>query len=212
MSRKFYTLLLPFKPYPAIISRNIAFSAKHFAYLPFSRPQVFSQHLNYYLVHHRHQLSTCSTTDPTPPPHQYSVLFYGSDDFSLDSLRLLHRKLANGSNQPKNEPKVGIKRLEIVTTSENNLVYNYCRKMDLPCHAFGSYSIPSDEFDFGVVSSFGRLIPKQAIEACHHGKRFNLNSMSVIKVNLFSRHSEHSRLLITSMAGRITNSARNSCQ
>lgn len=120
-----------------------------------------------------HTFSSCPQNSSSG--RQLSVLFYGSDDFSLESLRLLKGKLKlaeeDRSNVIKqgNNSKVAIKRLEVVTTSANNQIYNYCKKTRIPCHFFEGFSVPANEFDLGVVSSFGRLIPRQAIEACLYG-------------------------------------------
>lgn len=99
-----------------------------------------------------------------------SILFYGSDNFSIESLHLLQTKLNENSKQQTNcKPLTKIKNLEVVTTSNNNQVYNYCKKADLPCHFFDKYTVPNNRFDLGVVSSFGRLIPKKSIESCSYG-------------------------------------------
>lgn len=96
---------------------------------------------------------------------ELSILFYGSDDFSLASLRLLRKKFK------KNEAKqrTSIKRLEVVTNSDCNLISLYCKKVNLECHQFNTYTVPANQFDLGVVSSFGRLIPSHSIQSCHYG-------------------------------------------
>ncbi|KAH7640362.1 methionyl-trna formyltransferase [Dermatophagoides farinae] len=99
-----------------------------------------------------------------------SILFYGSDDFSIASLKLLHKKLLN----PELDSMVIVKNIQVVTTKCNNPVSLYCKKVDLPIILFDGYTVPNDQFDLGVVSSFGRLIPSQAINACHYGM-FNIH-------------------------------------
>lgn len=56
-----------------------------------------------------------------------------------------------------------------MTTSSGNPVYNYCKRTGLVCHSFDRFPFAEHRFDLGVVSSFGRLIPKAAIEACRYG-------------------------------------------
>ena len=133
---------------------------------------------------------TTITTISSLPLHynkQLSVLFFGSDDFSIESLRLLKSKLQSVKvssiyNDTITDPstlqyhnnnpvKTELKHLEVVTTSKLNQVYNYCSKMNIPCHLFENFCPPSGLFDLGVVSSFGRLIPNTSIKACRHGKR-----------------------------------------
>ncbi|XP_027199559.1 methionyl-tRNA formyltransferase, mitochondrial isoform X2 [Dermatophagoides pteronyssinus] len=101
---------------------------------------------------------------------ELSILFYGSDDFSIASLKLLHKKLLN----PGLDATVIVKNIQVVTTKCNNPVSLYCKKTDLPITLFDEYTVPNDQFDLGVVSSFGRLIPSQAINACHFGV-FNIH-------------------------------------
>ena len=109
---------------------------------------------------------------------ELSILFYGSDDFSIASLKLLHKKLLN----PGLDATVIVKNIQVVTTKCNNPVSLYCKKTDLPITLFDEYTVPNDQFDLGVVSSFGRLIPSQAINACHFG------IVLVIVIFLFSNH------------------------
>lgn len=138
-----------------------------------SPPNSFS------LVHHHHRsFSTCPPSHPSQPSRLLSVLFYGSDDFSLESLRLLRGKLLQVNNQEESvikrpteltSTKTALSRLEVVTTSSGNPVYNYCKRTGLVCHSFDRFPFAEHRFDLGVVSSFGRLIPKAAIEACCYG-------------------------------------------
>lgn len=105
---------------------------------------------------------------------ELSILFFGSDEFSLSSLKLLHQKFI----YPRSSSMTIIKNLQVVTTKINNPVSLFCQKVDLPVHYFDDYIVPNNYFDLGVISSFGRLIPSNVIESCKYG---NFNSFLNIK-------------------------------
>lgn len=97
---------------------------------------------------------------------ELSILFFGSDEFSLSSLKLLHQKFI----YPRSSSMTIIKNLQVVTTKINNPVSLFCQKVDLPVHYFDDYIVPNNYFDLGVISSFGRLITSNVIESCKYGK------------------------------------------
>lgn len=165
-----------------ILTRNVCTSAFSKALWRYQQsclgPSGFRQRST--LIHH-------FSTSTTSSPRQLSVIFFGSDNFSIESLTLLRSKLIINDNLTQHilhQNNVSIKQLEVVTTSKNNHVHNYCRKVDLPCHFFDTYTVPIHLFDLGVVSSFGRLIPKQMIEACHYGKYPNCISYIIISYHI----------------------------
>jgi methionyl-tRNA formyltransferase len=88
-----------------------------------------------------------------------SILFYGSDDFSLTSVKLLHQKLLTEQI---------ITKLELVTGSDKNIICKYALNNQLKCHKY-PYKFGHNCYDIGVVASFGKLIPEYAINACRLG-------------------------------------------
>ena len=95
-----------------------------------------------------------------------SVVFYGSDDFSLETVRLLQQNLS----QTETDEKL-IKRLDLVLSSKSNIISRFAVENNLTTHDF-PYEIPKGLYDVGVVSSFGHLIPKRAISSCRLGQYF----------------------------------------
>ncbi|KAJ9579551.1 hypothetical protein L9F63_004810, partial [Diploptera punctata] len=87
------------------------------------------------------------------PP--WRVLFFGTDNFSLPSLKMLYR-----------EVKIGrlIKRLGVVTSlkSTKNPVRDFADLHELSMFDWPLY-IFSGDFDIGFVASFGHLIPERII-------------------------------------------------
>ncbi|XP_077295670.1 methionyl-tRNA formyltransferase, mitochondrial [Arctopsyche grandis] len=87
---------------------------------------------------------------------KWNVLFFGTDTFSLESLKRLHNEFTNGKT---------VKRLEIVTNvvGQKNDVLKFALKNDLVVHPW-PIPPPSDEsFHLGIVVSFGHLIPNAII-------------------------------------------------
>ncbi|RWR98511.1 methionyl-tRNA formyltransferase: mitochondrial-like protein, partial [Dinothrombium tinctorium] len=91
-----------------------------------------------------------------------SVLFYGSDSCSLQSLKALH------SNSFEFEHERVVENVSVVSGSENNVVSKYAKSNNLRFHLW-PFEFQPHAFDIGVVASFGKLIPLQAIENCTHG-------------------------------------------
>ncbi|PSN58275.1 hypothetical protein C0J52_00118 [Blattella germanica] len=87
------------------------------------------------------------------PP--WRVLFFGTDEFSLPSLKMLYREVQEGRL---------IKRLGIVTSlkSKRNPVREFADYNELSMFGWPIYVLPGD-FDVGFVASFGHLIPEQVI-------------------------------------------------
>ncbi|XP_074603687.1 methionyl-tRNA formyltransferase, mitochondrial [Brevipalpus obovatus] len=87
-----------------------------------------------------------------------SLIFYGSDEFSLLSLKSLvaHR-----------DEKDLITKLEVVT-KPRTLIDKFSKEISLRHHHW-PYRLRSSEFDLGIVVSFGELIDKDSIQSCEHG-------------------------------------------
>ncbi|KAM9311937.1 methionyl-tRNA formyltransferase, mitochondrial [Gastrophryne carolinensis] len=91
------------------------------------------------------------------PP--WNVLFFGTDDFALESLKLLHK-----SSLDTEGAVVG--RLEVVSLPsvlpKGFPVANYASDKGLPIHVWPDTGQCS-QFDVGVVASFGRLLSEKLI-------------------------------------------------
>ena len=86
-----------------------------------------------------------------------SLLFYGSDRFSLASLEKI----------VKNER---VKSIEVVTGNSNSPVAEYSLANKLPLYFWPDHKESiSKMFDVGLVVSFGHLIPLEIINRCRYG-------------------------------------------
>ncbi|KAM4602619.1 methionyl-tRNA formyltransferase, mitochondrial [Polymixia lowei] len=92
------------------------------------------------------------------PP--WRILFFGTDDFAVESLKLLT------SNRGSNERIV--ESLEVVTLSSDVPVKRFADQNQLPVHTWP----PADfdgQFDVGVVVSFGCLLKERLINQFPYG-------------------------------------------
>ncbi|XP_055524586.1 methionyl-tRNA formyltransferase, mitochondrial [Wyeomyia smithii] len=92
------------------------------------------------------------------------LLFFGTDHFSLPSLRILNenRKATNGT----------VRSLEVVTSfkAKKNPLKQYAQAEGLRLHDWPlRYSNVQQDFDLGIVVSFGHLIPEALISAFRLG-------------------------------------------
>uniref|UniRef100_A0A182K6H2 Methionyl-tRNA formyltransferase, mitochondrial n=1 Tax=Anopheles christyi TaxID=43041 RepID=A0A182K6H2_9DIPT len=91
------------------------------------------------------------------------VLFFGTDHFSLPSLKIIHKNLINNGR---------VERVEVVTSfkAAKNPVKQYSRTAGITMHDWTSCR-PSTArtFDLGVVVSFGHLIPETFINSFDRG-------------------------------------------
>jgi len=105
------------------------------------------------------------TTLPLPthrPTHGWKVLFFGTDDVSLATLRALHtdRDL--------------VASIEVVCppdSQKGGQVKRYAQQHQLPFHQptdLSHFQVPA-EAEVAVVASYGRLIPEQIIRALPYG-------------------------------------------
>lgn len=89
--------------------------------------------------------------------HPWKVMFFGTDDFSLGTLEKLNNELTSG---------ILISRLEVVSSKYKlNPVRIFCQKENIITHEWPIDSNSLRDFDIGLVSSFGHLIPKSVIDA-----------------------------------------------
>ncbi|KAJ8973023.1 hypothetical protein NQ317_012628 [Molorchus minor] len=107
-------------------------------------------------------IRTKSNFTQTPP---WNVLFFGTDDFSVYSLRSLYNKRGSIINQ-----------LGIVTTTirkgKLNPVRKFASEHKITVHSWPE-QIPTNlnhkPYDIGLVASFGHLIPESVINQFHYG-------------------------------------------
>ncbi|XP_076011973.1 methionyl-tRNA formyltransferase, mitochondrial isoform X2 [Genypterus blacodes] len=92
------------------------------------------------------------------PP--WRVLFFGSDDFAVESLKLLTRSRSSGE-------KI-VERLEVVALSSNVPVRSFAQENDLRVHTWPPKDVDG-RFDVGVVVSFGCLLPEKLISTFPYG-------------------------------------------
>lgn len=95
---------------------------------------------------------------------EFRVLFFGSDEFSGHVLKRLYDEMR--WNKVENERIV--KKLGVVclNTEKKLPVLDLVNKYDLPYYEYPK--IP-DDYDIGIVASFGKLIPKSIINSFANG-------------------------------------------
>lgn len=93
-------------------------------------------------------------TIPTEGP--WSVLFFGTDDFSVESLKSLHKEYESKA----------LCRLEVVTiqNKQKNIVERYAMENGITTNPWPiTYNITN--YHIGIVVSFGHLIPEDIIKS-----------------------------------------------
>lgn len=91
-------------------------------------------------------------TSPANPP--WNVLFFGTDHFAVESLKVLSSTRSSG------DPLV--RTLEVVTLPGDAPVKRFAHENSLPVHIW-PLDIRHGQFDVGVVVSFGCLLPEKII-------------------------------------------------
>ncbi|KAG6801460.1 methionyl-tRNA formyltransferase, mitochondrial [Apis mellifera caucasica] len=88
--------------------------------------------------------------------NSWKVLFFGTDEFAVESLKILYDKYESKE----------LERLEIVTNYKikENPVVKYAKKNKIIIHKW-PVEINKSEFHIGIVVSFGHLIPSTIINA-----------------------------------------------
>lgn len=92
------------------------------------------------------------------PP--WRLLFLGSDQFAVESLKLLTSSRSSGGGI--------VESLEVVTLSGDAPVKRFALQNHLPLHSWPPKNIDG-RFDVGVVVSFGRLLPERLINKFPYG-------------------------------------------
>ncbi|XP_008281646.1 methionyl-tRNA formyltransferase, mitochondrial [Stegastes partitus] len=103
------------------------------------------------------RFSTSLASSPRPP---WRVLFLGTDQFAVESLKLL---TSNRSSSKKI-----VENLEVVTLSDDVPVRRFAQQNQLPLHSWPPEDVDG-RFDVGVVVSFGVLLPERLIKKFPHG-------------------------------------------
>ncbi|XP_052007464.1 methionyl-tRNA formyltransferase, mitochondrial-like [Xyrauchen texanus] len=104
--------------------------------------------------------SFVSQTQPVSKP-PWRILFFGSDDFAVESLKMLH------ASRDDTKAEV-IDSLEVVTLSSDAPVWKYAEQHKLPIHQWPDVNL-SAQFDVGVVVSFGCLLKESIINKMPYG-------------------------------------------
>lgn len=105
------------------------------------------------------KLYVTHTQSASKPP--WRILFFGSDDFAVESLKRLHAS--------RDDTKAGvIDSLEVVTLSGDAPVRKYAEQNRLRLHQWPNVDL-STQFDVGVVVSFGCLIKDNIINKMPYG-------------------------------------------
>ncbi|XP_017314158.1 methionyl-tRNA formyltransferase, mitochondrial [Ictalurus punctatus] len=93
------------------------------------------------------------------PP--WRILFFGSDDFAVESLKRLHAARGDGADSV-------LDSLEVVTLSNNVPVRKFAEQHELRVHEWPRVE-SSGQFDVGVVVSFGCLLQESLINTFPYG-------------------------------------------
>ncbi|KAK3510144.1 hypothetical protein QTP70_026737 [Hemibagrus guttatus] len=111
--------------------------------------------------HRKASLMSCNiqTRCASAPP--WRVLFFGSDDFAVESLKRLHDSRGDGVDSV-------VDTLEVVTLSSNVPVRKFAEQHQLRVHEWPEVQ-SSGQFDVGVVVSFGCLLQESLINTFPYG-------------------------------------------
>lgn len=110
-------------------------------------------------LYYKSHLSQYSTHTASKAP--WRVLFFGSDDFAVESLKLLH------ASSLESKKKI-VDTLEVVTLSDSAPVWRYAQNHQLKVHDWPNVNVHG-RFDVGVVVSFGCLLKEKLINQLPHG-------------------------------------------
>ena len=112
--------------------------------------------------------SFTSESFPHHSPPRWRVLFFGTDEFALETLKVLHNEMRAGGGGGGG----CVSDLEVVCARMRTLVpavARYTAAQHLPLHPWPPENLQPGRFDVGVVASFGHLIPGRVIDAFPHG-------------------------------------------
>ncbi|CAH1789810.1 unnamed protein product [Owenia fusiformis] len=93
------------------------------------------------------------------PP--WRILFFGTDHFSLASLRALRENLKDSTSSL-------VESIEVVTINKKCAVRDYAEQENLKIYPWPS-PVMMEKYDVGVVASFGHLIPGKIIRMFPYG-------------------------------------------
>ena len=132
--------------------------------------------LRQYFYHSGANLFSSSSAEKTK-----NILFFGTDNFSLQTLKLLNKYASHnksvdgGSKTVGNETnRLRIGRVAVCTSQMKHLVQPvklYAEQNNIEVYPWplDSTIVKNEGFDIGVVSSFGHMIPKKIINAFPQG-------------------------------------------
>nr|XP_046248630.1 methionyl-tRNA formyltransferase, mitochondrial [Scatophagus argus] len=104
------------------------------------------------------QRRLCRRMSSSGPP--WRLLFFGSDQFALESLKLLSSSRSCGDGI--------VESLEVVTLSSDVPVKKFAQENHLPVHPWPPDNVDG-QFDVGVVVSFGCLLHERLINKFPYG-------------------------------------------
>ncbi|KAK6184660.1 hypothetical protein SNE40_007091 [Patella caerulea] len=101
----------------------------------------------------------CTVKKKQYPP--WNVLFFGTDEFSVETLKSLHESQLEDKNRLVN-------KLEVVCNPGQSTIRQYAVQFHLKIHDW-PVNIKKGKYDVGVLASFGRLIPASVINSFPYG-------------------------------------------
>ncbi|KAF7212957.1 methionyl-tRNA formyltransferase, mitochondrial isoform X1 [Nothobranchius furzeri] len=102
----------------------------------------------------------CTSSSCSPRTAPWRLMFFGTDQFALESLKLL------SSSRKSSEALV--ETLEVVTLSQDVPVKRFAQQNHLPLHNWPPV-IAEGQFDVGVIVSFGCLLHQRIINKFPYG-------------------------------------------
>lgn len=102
--------------------------------------------------------SSSSSSAAAAPP--WKLLFFGTDQFAVESLKLLTASRSSGEGI--------VETLEVVTLTGDVPVKRFAQQNRLPVHSWPPDDVEG-RFDVGVVVSFGCLLPERLINKFPYG-------------------------------------------
>ncbi|XP_076588275.1 methionyl-tRNA formyltransferase, mitochondrial [Chaetodon auriga] len=104
------------------------------------------------------QRHLCRRMSSSGPP--WRLLFFGSDQFAVESLKLL--------TSSRNSGEGVVESLEVVSLAADVPVKSFAQQNHLPLHSWPPDNVDG-QFDVGVVVSFGCLLPERLINKFPYG-------------------------------------------
>ncbi|XP_050397084.1 methionyl-tRNA formyltransferase, mitochondrial isoform X2 [Patella vulgata] len=101
----------------------------------------------------------CTVKKKLDPP--WNVLFFGTDEFSVETLKSLHESQLEDKNRLVN-------KLEVACNPGQSAIRQYAVQFHLKIHDW-PVNIEKGKYDVGVLASFGRLIPASVINNFPYG-------------------------------------------